>query len=83
MQKVSSIIRREGEESMKRGILDRYQHSKDKDVRKMGLRSHYHLAKSHHGNKVSKIWHEILRSKMGLKTKKVLSKSTLKEPITF
>ena len=46
MQHISSMIRREGEESKNRGFPNKYQHSKDK----MGLCSHYHLVEIQHGN---------------------------------
>ena len=59
LQLVSSIIKKEGEESTNREITYRYRHSRDKDICKMGLRSHYHSVESHHGNEVHAICHYV------------------------
>ena len=59
MQHVSSIVRREGEESMNRWIPNRYQHFKDKDVNQKALSPNYHSVKIHHGNRVHEIQHDI------------------------
>ena len=59
MQQVSSVVRKEGEELMNKGIPDRYHHSVYNDVNKMGLRSHYRLGENHNGNDEPKIRHDV------------------------
>ena len=59
MQQVTSVARKEGEESMNRGILDRYQHSIYKDVIQKGLHSHYHSIEIHRGKNVLAIRHDV------------------------
>ena len=51
--------RRKGSEPKKRGIPNRNLHSRNKDVRKMGLHSQYHLVEIHHGNEEPKILHDL------------------------
>ena len=59
MQQISFVVRRGGKESMNRGIPDRYQHYRDKDVSKIEFWSRYHLVISHHGNEVLEIQHYV------------------------
>ena len=55
VHQVSSMVIREGYDSMNMEISDRYRHSKVRDEDRMRVRSHHHLVGNHQGEEIPEI----------------------------